>query len=102
MSEQTVHVAFINGGLNHVGIHEGAVSDVARAVMAKADSFDSTQVSTQVGGNYTGADGQPVELRYRATVTLEDGFSAEWLHVFRRPDEPWPTLAPSDTERGSK
>jgi hypothetical protein len=95
MSETTIHIAFINGDLNHVGIHDGDVDEVARSVMGKAASFDGT-TTERLGGNYTGPGGQPIELAYRAVVTLPDGYSAEWRHMFRRPDLPWPTLATRD------
>ena len=88
----TIHLAYINGDLSSATVVEGTVSDVARRTMMRHHP-DAKLVSRTYP---LGESVWPTRLVYNADVTLDDGYVGHWRHEFRRADEPWPIVDPSE------
>lgn len=92
MTTQTIHVTFIDGELNGASVVEGEVRQVAEDTIR---DVVERQGHPTVRVNHTWAIGDPFDwwqAEYEGTVTLHDGYTAQWRHVFTRARDPWPML----------
>lgn len=92
MSEQTIHVTFIDGEMKGASVVAGPVIRVAEDTMRDVVERQG-HPAHRVSHTWAIDDRSNwAEAVYEGTVTL-DGKVFQWRHVFTKAREPWPMLA---------
>lgn len=82
----TLHLAYLDGELNSVSIHEGTVTEVAHGVIKS----NHRQFVSSSRTYLLGERDWPVSLVFEAEMDPETTKN-RWRHEFRSPDDAWPT-----------